>query len=54
MLPRESQQWTKINPLQIQHQYIRHVLPSGAMKTERFIPKYQLKGVSQNIYIPSM
>ena len=54
MLPCESKQWTKINPLQIQYQYIRHVLPSGTMKREWLIPKYQLKGVSQNIYIQSI
>ena len=54
MFPRQSKKWIKINPLQIQHQYIMYVLPSGSRKTELLTPKYQSKGVCQNIFMPSM
>lgn len=33
---------------------VHYVLPSGSVKTELLIPKCQLKGASQNIYIQSI
>lgn len=33
---------------------ILYMLPSGSTKTELLIPKYQLKGAGQDIYIQSM